>query len=101
MCHGTTVFGIELILEAIQRKRHLPKNSDLSTNGKGTSLLVPLSRRNVSALKRLRCASCLGQFYSEDMNLRHTGEGTWRVWPVGVSLPSLGSMRKTTTLLLS
>src|SRR5258708_39312330 len=36
--------------------------------------------------------------YSEAMNFRHTGEGTWSVWPVGVNLPELGSLLKITPL---
>src|SRR5258708_23094873 len=39
--------------------------------------------------------------YSEAMNFRHTGEGTWSVWPVGVSLPVLASILKITTLFVS
>jgi hypothetical protein len=39
--------------------------------------------------------------YSEAMNFRDTGDGTRSVWPVGVSRPELGSIRKTTMLLVS
>jgi hypothetical protein len=39
--------------------------------------------------------------YLVAMNFMHTGEGTWSVWLVEVSLPELGSILKTTMLLVS
>ncbi len=58
--------------------------------GVGLGILIPVTDETLEVSP-----------YSTAMNFRHTGEGTWSVWPVVVSRPELGSIRKTTMLPVS